>query len=84
VAPPNIKSGTYSASGMVEIDPSDTEDLAHPLRGLYVGGGGDVRCVGPEGDVVTLKNLSSGQILPVQIVRVYASGTTATDLVGLY
>ena len=28
--------------------------------------------------------LAAGVIHPLQVVRVYASGTTATDIVGLY
>jgi len=84
VAGPKFKSGNYCATGMVAIVPSDTTDLPVPCRGMIIGGGGNVVCQGPEGDLVTLKNLPSGALLPVQIVRVKSAGTTATDLVGLF
>lgn len=84
MAPPPIKSGTYCASGMVAITPNNSTDLPIPVRGLYVGVGGDVACAGVEGGDVILKNVASGQVLPIQIVRVKVTGTTATDLIGLY
>jgi hypothetical protein len=49
-----------------------------------VGTGGDLvgRAAGSNADV-TFKNLASGQILDVRLQYVRASGTTATDIVGL-
>lgn len=68
----------------VAITPSDTADLAQPVS-VYVGGAGAVK-VTPVGggSAVTFSGLSAGQIVPVQAIRVWATGTSATALVGVY
>lgn len=62
------------------------DDVAYQYYdAIYVGVGGDVR-ITPKGltDGVTIANVPTGSILPIEVVRVYAAGTTATTLVGLY
>ncbi len=66
------------------ITPDDNNDLAIATRGIYVGVGGDVAVVTAGGETVTLKNASAGTTLPVRVARVKATGTTATNLIGLY
>lgn len=68
----------------VGITPSDSSDLAQPVS-VYVGGGGAVK-VTPAGAAtpVTFVGLTAGQLVPVQVIRVWATGTTATGLVGVY
>lgn len=61
------------------ITPSDS--ATHDYRALYVGVTGDVRVLSPNGDTVTFRNCQG--ILPIQVLRVYSTGTTATDIVGL-
>jgi len=69
---------------VVDIVPSDTADLPVVCRGLYVGGnGGDVRVRMLSGQDVTLRNLQSGVDYPRRIVRIFATGTTATQIQGL-
>ena len=68
----------------IAIQPDDAAELLHATRALYVGGGGDVAVQLLEGDVVSLVNVSGGTLLPIRIVRVLASGTSATGLVGLW
>lgn len=65
------------------ITPSDSTDLAFATRALYVGTGGTVRAVLVSGSEATFENLPSGSFCPLRIVRVLATGTTATGLVGL-
>ena len=71
--------GYFSA----EITPSDSTDLSVDARALYVGTGGDVRLLTSGGNTVTFRNVSAG-ILPIRVRRVYAVGTTATDLVAVW
>lgn len=67
------------------ITPHDTNALAHPTRGIYVGVTGDITLVTAGGDQLLLKNVAAGMILPIRAVRVLATGTTADMyLVGLY
>ncbi|WP_292079084.1 MULTISPECIES: spike base protein, RCAP_Rcc01079 family [Brevundimonas] len=66
--------------------PSDTVDLTAYAKALYVGGAGNVRVltVGAEdGDAVTFANHPVGW-LPVQVRRVLATGTTATQIVAAF
>ena len=65
------------------ISPSDTLDLAQVTRALYVGQPGNVRVKTVTGDIVTLANMQGGGLYPIRVQQVFATGTTATDLVGL-
>ena len=68
-----------------EITPNDSADLAEKTRALYVGGAGDVVVILADDTVaVTFKAVPEGAVLPIQAKRVYATSTTATDIVGLY
>lgn len=54
--------------------------------GVYVGVAGDVTLCPVDAvnaGVVTFKNLPAGHILPVRCQGVNATGTTATNLIGL-
>lgn len=51
---------------------------------LYVGTGGDLTITTSSGDVVTLVNLPTGMFVPVQTLKVWASGTSAKDIVALW
>jgi hypothetical protein len=66
------------------ITPADDADLGDPVRALYIGGTGDLVLI-PRGqtDPVTLVGLPGGVLLPIETKRVLATGTTATNIVGL-
>lgn len=72
--------------GAFAIVTSDTALLPIQAMGLIVGsvGGGTalkVQCA--DGSVVTFATVSAGQVIPLAIIQVFATGTTATNLVGL-
>lgn len=69
--------------GAAAVTPSDTALLASPSV-LYVGGAGDVKVTTVLGDDTTFVGLSAGQIVPVQVIRVWSTGTTATYIVRVY
>jgi len=69
--------------GATAITTSDTTLLATPSV-VYVGSGGSVKVTTAQGDDVTFVGLLSGAIIPVQVIRVWATGTTATSLVRVY
>ena len=53
-------------------------------KAIYVGGQGDVTLRAIESDAdVTFRNVPSGAILDVRTANIRATGTTATDIVGL-
>ncbi len=51
---------------------------------LYVGGLGDVRVLTAGGDDVVLSAVPAGTFVPVNVVRVVSSNTTATNIVALW
>lgn len=51
---------------------------------LYVGGDGDIKVTTAGGDEVTFVGLSAGTFIPVQVLKVWATGTNATDIVALW
>ena len=84
------KQTNYSATfpqypaGAFAITPSDTVNLQN-VAVVFVGGAGNIRVMTANGDIVTFTGVVAGSVLPVQVLRVYATGgTTATSLVGIY
>ena len=51
---------------------------------LYVGSAGDVKVLTVGGDEVTFTGIQDGTFIPVQVLRVYSTGTTATNIVALW
>lgn len=81
------KSSSVSDQGLshVAITPSDTVDLHQIAKAIYVGGAGDISAVSANGETVILKAVPAGtQYVASQIRRVNATGTTATDIVGVF
>jgi len=69
--------------GAAAITPSDTDNLHKPSV-VYVGATGAVRVLTAQGDDVVFLGVPTGAVVPVQVVRVFATNTTATSLVGIY
>lgn len=70
-------------SGALAITPSDTRNLENPSV-VYIGVGGNIKVTTANGDDTTFVGLLAGSILPVQVIRVWNTGTTATNLVRIY
>lgn len=71
------------------ITPSDTDTIqnnARDTRGclVYVGVTGDLAVETASGDTATFVAVPAGMILPVQVKKVLATGTTATSLIALH
>ena len=76
---------TAPASRGFAVTPNDAADLARVSRGIYVGEGGDLRVLLANDDVpVTFPGLAGGMIHGLRLRRVFATGTTATGLVGVF
>ena len=65
------------------VTPSDTVDF-DTASVIFVGGGGIVRVLTAQGSDVTFTGVLSGAILPVQVLRVFSSTTTATNMVRVF
>lgn len=77
---PQYPAGAFSITSF-----SDTVNLQNPAI-IYVGGAGNVKVTTANGDTVTFNGLQAGTVIPVQVIRVWTSGsgTTATNLIGIY
>ena len=64
------------------VTPSNSVNLAAPTRGLYIGGGGNISVEMLNG-TVSFSAVQAG-IFPIQVTRVNATGTTATNIVALW
>lgn len=71
------------ASQCFAVIPSDGGDLPLLTKGIYIGTGGDVTLAPAAGSDVTFRNVPSGAILDVRTRAVRATGTTASNIVGL-
>lgn len=69
---------------LVTVVPSDTTDLPEVTRALYVGVSGTVHVLTAEGNDVTLTALVAGQLHWIRVARVFATGTTATNILAGY
>lgn len=78
------------ASRAVVVTKSDTVDIPNPGNGqvegcvLYVGTGGILRVLTAGGDDITFQNVPNGTFIPVQVVRVFDTTTTALNIVALW
>lgn len=74
---------TVSAHGAEIVTPSNSTTLAI-TRALFIGTSGDVAVTMADGQTVTFVSVASGAVLPVQVEKVLATGTTASDILALY
>ena len=72
------------------VTPSDTVNIPSVSGGdnngcvLYVGGAGNLKVKTVGGDEVTFVGVNTGTFLPVQVVRVFSTGTSATNILALW
>lgn len=78
------------ANRAVKVTPSNTDNISEGTEAsksgsvLYIGTGGDLRVLTVGGDEVVFYNIQDGSFLPVQVLRVYESETTATNILALW
>ena len=81
------------ANRAAAVTPSNTDNIPSlssesgtPNRGcvLYVGTKGDLTVLTIGGDKVTFTNFQDGSFLPVQVVRVFETETTASNIIALW
>ena len=70
---------------LVSVTTSDSTIYNPPLRGLYIGGAGNVAVVlADDTNAVTLTGLAVGVFHPIEVKKVMSANTTATAIVGSY
>jgi hypothetical protein len=65
------------------IIPNDLNLLKVPIRGFYVGVGGDVAVKDIKGDTVIFVGLLAGHVYWLGAAAVLGTGTTATAIIGI-
>jgi len=71
-----------SARRYADVTKHDTT-LIDEFKALYIGTTGNVKVGNAAGDAITFVGLPAGTILPVYGIRVYSTGTTASNIVAL-
>ena len=65
------------------ISGNDSTDLATFTRSIYVGGSGNIKLTTIDGSTVTFNGVIAGSIIPIRAKRIFPTGTSATNLIGL-
>ena len=74
---------TVAAFKATAVTASDTTEFTN-TRGLYVGTGGDIAVTMVDGNACTFVSVPGGTILPVQVIQVLSTDTTASNIIALY
>ncbi len=75
----HVTSITAPPERALAVSPNDSDDLPYVSRAIYVGTAGSLRVLTLENDDVTYTNFVGTKVLRVK--RVFATGTSATDIV---
>lgn len=74
------KSVPFAPSRAFSITPNDSTDIV--ACNLYIGTGGDLKVDMEVDGTITFTGLQAGYH-PIKVKRVYATGTTASNIIGL-
>jgi len=78
----NIFTATAQVYTVYSMSPQTS--MGNPGCFLYVGGTGNVSVITIGGDQITFNGVPAGTTLPIQVVRLRATGTTATLINALW
>lgn len=70
------------AKAAFHITPDDAGNI-QATRAVYIGGDGNMRVTMKNGGVVNFVGVTAGSMYPISIIRVWDTGTSATNIVGL-
>lgn len=76
--------GAVRGSGAFSISPNDVTDLPKLLEAIWVGGTGNLRVLTELDEDVTFNSVPVGRFDLVHIKRVFSTGTSASNLIGVY
>ena len=80
----NSDSPSGPARRCFAVSPHDSDLLPVLTKAIYVGTGGDIVLRAAEDDAdATFRSVPAGAILDVRVCAIRATGTTASDIVGL-
>lgn len=76
--------GIESVNSGAAVTPNDNADLARYTRAIFVGVSGNVKLDLTDGSTVTLNAMAAGVLHHIAVRRIYATGTTATNIVAFF
>lgn len=77
------REGVSCADDAIAITPSDSAELSHIVRQIYVGAAGDVKVVSAGGQTVIHVAVPAGSYISgLRIRKVFSTGTTASSMIG--
>jgi hypothetical protein len=81
-----LNADIFSASGKAYTiyQASSQTTIGNQGCNLYIGGAGNVKVTTIGGDIVTFTAPTVGQVLPVQVIKLHATGTSATLIDALW
>ena len=65
------------------VTPSDTNNFREPSV-VWIGTAGNVRVLTAQGSDVLFSAVPGGTVLPVQVIRVFATNTNALNIVRIF
>lgn len=74
---------SYPAQGVLAITTSDTLDTTKVVRAIRANTAGTIKITSPDGTTATC-NFLAGETRPIVATRIWATGTTATGIEGMY
>jgi hypothetical protein len=78
---------TPSDTALIQADPAFAPAANQEINGgciLYIGVAGNVKVQTASGDTLTFTGVNAGTFLPVNVIQVFNTGTTATNILGLW
>lgn len=81
-----LNANIFTATGKVYVvyAESSQSGMGNPGCFLYVGGAGNVSVITIGGDQITFNGIPAGTTLPIQVLKLRATGTTATLINALW
>jgi hypothetical protein len=78
----NIFTSTAQVYAVYAMSPQT--NMGNPGCVLYIGTGGNVRVTTSGNDIVTFTNVQDGTFFPISVIKLWATGTTATAVNALW
>jgi hypothetical protein len=69
--------------GAADVTPNDSESI-ETTRAIYVGGAGAIKATMQDGSVATFTAVPVGTVLKIRATLIWATDTTATNIIALY
>ena len=76
-----------NAKNGFSVTPDDSNDISNVSNGIYLGGEGDLQVTlenMEDEESITFTGMKSGIFYPLRVKRVWATNTSATDIIAVY